>query len=309
MLQQTTVKAVIPYFLKFMERFPDLKSLADADISEVYQYWSGLGYYSRARNLLKAAQAMRASGGFPKGYLELLELPGFGPYTSRAVSSQAFSERVGVVDGNVIRVLSRILGKPIEAWTDAGRTVLQNAADALVAEGDPSAINQALMELGATICTPAGPACMLCPVRADCVAFKEGTWSRLPLKKPRRLMEIWQWTVFLPPTKLKPNAPRKKLSEDKSIPLQKNDYAPFLKGTLIFPGTVHKLSKKPKTAVATHTVTHHKIYISVKTLSALELKSLKARKDVQWVSPNKLTETSPHKILQKAISAQSQTRI
>lgn len=300
MLQQTTVKAVIPFFEKFMEFFPNLQSLAAADIAQVYQYWSGLGYYSRARNLLKAAQTMVSLGKFPKTFLELIELPGFGPYTARAVSSQAFGERVGVVDGNVIRVLSRILGKPIEAWTESGRAVLQTAADSLVSEGDPSSINQALMELGGAICTPIGPACMLCPVREFCVAFNEGSWNQLPLKKPRRLMELWQWTVFLPPVKSR----KQTKSKAHKIPLQENNYAPFLKGTLIFPGTTQRLTRRPKDAVVTHTVTHHKIYISVKTLKPTQLKLMKARKDVQWIPMDKLSNTSPHKILQKVIAAQ-----
>ena len=293
MLQQTTVKAVIPFFERFVEHFPSLSALASADLNEVYTLWSGLGYYSRARNLLKAASELHAQGGFPRSFQRLLEFPGFGPYTARAVSSQAFSERVGVVDGNAIRVLSRLLGQPFEAWTDQGRQHLQRAADQLVAHAEPSHVNQAVMELGATTCTPINPTCILCPVRSQCVANAEELQSQLPLKKPRKLMEQWQWTVLLPV---------KKRGGPLQVPLLKNDYAPFLKDTFIFPGSVQLLKKRPARNLLSHTVTHHKIYIQVREMTPSALKKLRLNTQVRWVTEDTLPQISPHKILQKALS-------
>ncbi|MCB0410907.1 MAG: A/G-specific adenine glycosylase, partial [Bdellovibrionales bacterium] len=128
MLQQTTSRAVQPFFERFLKRFPNLKSLSQAKIEDVYEVWAGLGYYSRARNLLKTAQILGRTG-FPKTFEELLKLPGLGPYTARSISSLAFEQRVGVLDGNVIRVLSRLSGEAISWWTTEGRTKLQGWAD------------------------------------------------------------------------------------------------------------------------------------------------------------------------------------
>src|SRR6185312_12760226 len=132
MLQQTTTTAVIPFFERFVARFPDLKALAQSTEAEVLEMWSGLGYYSRARNLHKAAQALVARGGFPQTHEELAEFPGFGPYTARSVASLAFDQAVGVVDGNVIRVLSRCEGEDWEWWRPNVRQQIQNRADAWV---------------------------------------------------------------------------------------------------------------------------------------------------------------------------------
>lgn len=293
MLQQTTVKAVIPFFERFMERFPSLGALAAADLNAVYASWSGLGYYSRARNLLKAARELQLHGGFPQSYEKLMEFPGFGPYTARAVSSQAFSERVGVVDGNAIRVLSRLLGQPVEAWTDQGRRYLQQAADQLVHYADPSHLNQALMELGATVCTPVNPACMLCPARSVCAANANGLQLQLPLKKPRREMEQWLWTVWLP---------NRKRGSSFRFPLLENRYAPFLKNTLVFPGTARRLKKPPTHRHPSHTVTHHKIYIQVKEMPFATVKKLREDKRIHWATIETLPQVAPHRILQKALS-------
>lgn len=195
MLQQTTVKAVIPFYTKFLKRFPNIKELSKARIEDVYQYWAGLGYYSRARNIHKAAQELNQMKSFPKKHYELLKLSGFGDYTARAVSSQAFEEKVGVVDGNVIRVLSRRFGLPVEHWKAKEKKLLQDIADQYAQHATPSQINQAFMELGATICSATNPTCILCPIKKGCVALKEEKTTELPLKKPKRAMEIWQWNV------------------------------------------------------------------------------------------------------------------
>ena len=154
MLQQTTSAAVIPFFNKFTKRLPTLKKLAYAKDSTVKELWAGLGYYSRARNLHKAAKILTTYKEFPQTYTELIKLPGFGDYTSRSVSSIAFKENVGVIDGNVIRVFSRRFNKPLEWCKTKDKKELQSLADSIVTDKDSSVINQALMELGATICTP-----------------------------------------------------------------------------------------------------------------------------------------------------------
>ena len=170
MLQQTTVVAVIPYYENFLRKFPTLRHLAKAPLEQVLEAWSGLGYYSRARRLKEAAVALNQMGGFPQTSAQLAKLPGFGPYTSRAVSSLAFGEKVGVVDGNVIRVLTRLMGFQGEWWSAAAARHLQALADKLSEKSDPYVYNQAVMELGATVCTPQNPSCSVCPVAARCVA-------------------------------------------------------------------------------------------------------------------------------------------
>ena len=198
MLQQTTVKAVVPFYKNFIKNFPSVKVLAQAPLEKVYKHWAGLGYYSRAKNIHLSAKELSKKPGFPKTFKELLKLPGFGNYTARAVSSQVFGEAVGVVDGNVIRVLCRRQGLALEFWKSQGQKKLQELADqyALSVE-EPGLLNQALMELGATVCTPKNPTCFLCPLNKYCVAFKKNKVEDLPLKKPKKKMEIWLWNVEL----------------------------------------------------------------------------------------------------------------
>lgn len=281
MLQQTTVTAVIPYYEKFLKRFPNVQSLAKATTSEVLEYWAGLGYYSRARNLHKAAQSLSATG-FPKSYQQLIEYPGFGPYTSRAVTSLAFGERVGVLDGNVIRVLSRYLGKRIEWWKPEGRNQLQTQADQLVQKENPSDINQGLMELGATICTPKNPACLLCPWNQGCVARKESRIAELPLAKPRRSREIWIWQ----PTVLRKGS---------KVAVIENDYAPFLKGHLMWPGQVKKSTKAPKNFAFKGTVTHHDIFVIPKKSQVTKQTALR------WLSQKELRKHIPSSLIRKVL--------
>lgn len=301
MLQQTTVTAVIPYYEKFMTRFPHLAALAQADESEVLEYWAGLGYYSRARSLHKSARALFARPGlqkFPLTHTELEELPGFGPYTSRAVSSLAFGERVGVVDGNVIRVLSRVFDLDLEWWKPKERDKIQVEADKLAQAtvdrkaADPSDINQALMELGATVCTPQSPTCMLCPWQLNCVAREKETIALRPKSKPRRQMEIWEW---------RPQIMRRR---DNSLLLVKNTYAPFLKDHMIWPGKVTRLKKKPKEFHYKGGVTHHEIYVTVaasKTKFATAAKGAPEFKDALWVQPHEMKTKVPSSLIRKAL--------
>jgi A/G-specific adenine glycosylase len=188
MLQQTRVAAVIPYFEKFCARFPDVAALAGAEEAEVLRMWSGLGYYSRARNLQAAAQQMgREHGGkFPPTETEIRALRGIGKYTTNAIMSIAFGEKLAVLDGNVARVIAR-LGAIRGDLREAARwELLQKTADHLLAHESPGNWNQAMMELGATICTPRVPKCLVCPVAKFCRARKLGIQELIPEKRKKR---------------------------------------------------------------------------------------------------------------------------
>ena len=289
MLQQTTVSAVVPYFERFISQFPHVHALAEAPLEEVLQAWSGLGYYSRARMLHRSAQEL-AEKGFPRKAELLIQLPGFGPYTARAVASLAFGERVGVLDGNVIRVLTRLLGLRVSWWTTVERRKLQAIADEFVQEGNPSIINQALMELGASVCTHQKPNCFMCPWASSCVALRTQEIENLPLKKQRKNKEIWIW---------KPELRVKK----KAVLLVKNNYLPFLKNQLIFPGSAQKTKKKPRSFAFRHNITHYDIYVQI-----LEKMPLKIEKEgwskQKWVQFKNLKAVNPSSLLQKVLSQQ-----
>ncbi len=185
-LQQTQVAQGLPYYQKFIERFPDIGSLARATEDEVLQLWAGLGYYSRARNLLKAARVIteQFNGRFPQTMNKALSLPGVGPYSAAAVLSIAFNQPFAVVDGNVMRVLSRLLLIKEDIRLNATRKEIQHLADSLLDPAQPGDFNEALMELGATVCLPQNPLCSQCPLADFCEAFKSDKQNALPFKSP-----------------------------------------------------------------------------------------------------------------------------
>jgi A/G-specific adenine glycosylase len=182
MLQQTRVAAVIPYYERFLDRFPDPAALAAAPEAELLALWAGLGYYSRARNLQAAARQITQSGSFPDTYAAIRELKGVGSYTAAAVASIAFGLPHAVLDGNVLRVAARLTGDSGDIRHPATRRRLQLAADEWLDRGDPGTHNQALMELGATVCLPRQPQCLLCPIASVCRARESGRASELPIK-------------------------------------------------------------------------------------------------------------------------------
>ena len=188
MLQQTQVTTVVPYYERFLQHFPSLSDLAAARLGDVLKAWEGLGYYARARNLHAAAQQVvtEHGGKLPASYAALRRLPGFGDYTAGAVASIAFGERVPAVDGNVKRVLARLLAVTQEVTHGAAARRLRAIAAGLVPADRPGDFNQALMELGAALCTPASPRCLLCPVQAVCQGLARGIQAELPVKAPRR---------------------------------------------------------------------------------------------------------------------------
>ena len=189
MLQQTRAGAVIPYYERFLDRFPTVESLAAAPESAVLAAWSGLGYYSRARHLRRAALQVAAAGAFPRDYEAIRALPGIGPYTAAAISSIAFGLPHAVLDGNVMRVVARLENDASDIGSARTRERFRAAAQALLDPRRPGAFNQAMMELGATVCLPRAPRCGECPVRDHCRASARGTAAQLPVKLGRRAPE------------------------------------------------------------------------------------------------------------------------
>ena len=197
MLQQTTVAAIQEYFQRFTTRWPDVQALAGAGDGDVMGAWAGLGYYARARNLLKCARVVcDAHGGeFPDNYAGLIALPGIGPYTAAAIAAIAFDRAEVVVDGNVERVMARLFD--IDTPLPAAKPVLKAHAARLTPEQRPGDYAQAVMDLGATICTVRAPACGLCPLREDCGARRAGTAPDLPKRTPKKPRPIRRGTVYL----------------------------------------------------------------------------------------------------------------
>lgn len=197
MLQQTRARAVIPYYRKFLERFPTIKELAEAPEAEVLLCWSGLGYYSRARNLQQAARQILEAGAFPDRYESIRQLPGVGAYTAAAVASIAFGLPHAVLDGNVMRVISRITNDPSDIGSPKTKARFQEIAQTVLDRKNPGRFNQAMMELGATICLPKAPRCLLCPISAFCQAHRSGTANQLPVKLRKPVPERIQATLVI----------------------------------------------------------------------------------------------------------------
>lgn len=211
-LQQTRVQQGLAYYIKFTEHFPNIKTMADASEQDVLNLWQGLGYYSRARNMLKTAKFVVSNfdGNFPNNYLELMKLPGVGKYTAAAVASFAFNLPYAVVDGNVYRVLSRFFNSSQFIDTSAGQQFFQSLADELLDHKNPSLHNQAIMELGALVCTPMNPKCELCPLAQSCESQALKSWDVLPKKKGKVKVRMRTFNYFI-------------YAKDDSILIQKRD--------------------------------------------------------------------------------------
>jgi A/G-specific adenine glycosylase len=190
MCQQTRIETVLPYFARFLSRWPTVNALAGAELDEVLKEWAGLGYYSRARNLHKAAREVAQMGSFPPSAKSLQKLPGVGAYTAAAISSIAFEQDAHLVDGNVERVLSRYYGMGLCVRSKEGKKALWDRAASILPSGQARDWNQALMEWGALICLPRNPNCDRCPVRQDCVARKEDRIQSLPYKSKKTKVKV-----------------------------------------------------------------------------------------------------------------------
>jgi A/G-specific adenine glycosylase len=183
MLQQTQMDRVVAYFLKWCERFPDMKSIACASQEEVYKLWEGLGYYSRARNIQRTAEMLCATSRcrIPDHYEKLLALPGIGPYTAAAIMSLAFNRDYPVIDANVERVFSRLFDIPSPLKNKENRLFIEKKTRSMLPTGEARMFNQALMELGALICSPKQPRCRQCPISSSCEALQQGTVEQRPV--------------------------------------------------------------------------------------------------------------------------------
>ena len=198
MLQQTTVAAAAPKYEAFLRRFPSIASLAESGEDEVLKHWAGLGYYSRARNLRRAAVSIASERGgeFPSAFDDVLALPGVGRYTAGAILSIAFGQPRPLVDGNVVRVFSRLFGLKGRAKDPGFIKRMWPLAERLMPKTSPGDWNQALMELGATVCTPESPSCGACPVSRHCAAFAKGLQDKLPLPEAARKQVPVRWTCL-----------------------------------------------------------------------------------------------------------------
>ncbi|MDP2965230.1 MAG: A/G-specific adenine glycosylase [Pelolinea sp.] len=194
MLQQTQVDTVIPYYSRWMQRFPDLAALAAVEEQEVLRVWEGLGYYSRARNILRCAKILVQdyAGELPKDVDKLKALPGIGAYIAGAIASIAFQIKAPALDGNLKRVLARLAEFKLPVTGDKSSRVLRNTLMGILPESNPGDFNQALMDLGATVCLPRTPLCAACPLTAECVAFQKGCQNELPVKNKKAQIPHYQ---------------------------------------------------------------------------------------------------------------------
>ncbi|NMF66763.1 A/G-specific adenine glycosylase [Brasilonema octagenarum UFV-OR1] len=285
MSQQTTLAVVVPKFSEFVKHLPTVYDLAACDQEILRQLWSGLGYYARARNLNKGAKFIveKLEGHFPQSYYEWLKIPGCGSYTASVIASICFNEKVACVDGNVVRVVSRLLGLSEDVWSSSGKSAIQTYVDQMIPEERPGDFNQAIMELGATVCRKSKPLCLLCPIQKECLAFAHNCVEICPPKKPRRdtvdveLFALLFWrkatdTVaivhrtkgFLSNTVGFPLIPATEASEVKQV-LQSLQHLQFL-----------ELSSK-----FSHNITHHRISGKVLVVQELENPSI-TTESVLW---------------------------
>ena len=304
MLQQTTVAAVRPYFIKFLEKWPAIEDLAAAQQEDVMSEWAGLGYYARARNLHKCAQviANELGGQFPEQQDELKKLPGIGEYTSAAITTIAFNKPATVVDGNIERIMARY--HAVEEALPKSKTRLKNLASHYFenCEDRPGDFAQALMDIGATICIPKAPRCNLCPVMGGCKAYQKGIQTELPRKKkkknrPKRIGYVY-WIE----------------NEKEEILLHRRPQSGLLGGMMALPSSEwidKKAKQSPEHLLPLHTVQSCKSSIHhVFTHFDLELKLYKAdalgeaieNKSYLWININDLKEHGFPSVFQKALN-------
>ena len=294
MLQQTTVAAVKAYFNRFKMRWPTVEDLANADDDEVLGEWAGLGYYARARNLLKCARQVVARGGFPESEAELRSLPGVGPYTAAAVASIAFDEPAPVMDGNVERVMSRFYAindplpgsKPRLYELAAGNTPSSRSGD----------YAQAVMDLGATVCTPKKPSCMICPVQGSCQGYAQGEVETLPRKTPKAPKPTRYGHIYV--------ARR----ADGAILIEKRPERGLLGGMSGFPGTIWSEDlpeqREPMPALwqthqepVTHVFTHFRLSLTVHAAHV----PITAKAEIgEFVLPDKFSTRKLPTVMRKA---------
>lgn len=298
MLQQTQVDTVIPYFNRFIQKFPTMQVLAAADQQEVLKLWEGLGYYSRARNLHKAAKLVceKFNGVLPQTYEGLQEIPGVGPYIAAAIVSIAFGKPVPVVDGNVLRVFARFWGLEDDIRDTKTRMALFNRLTPIIATCNPSNFNQAMMELGALVCTPKSPNCDECPLQKECSAYATQRTDELPFKSKKSPVPHYDIAVGV-------------VWQDGKILIGRRKETQMLGGLWEFPGGKIKVGETPEAAAVRevkeetgivvrvlkkyctvkHAYTHFKITLHAYACEVLSgTASPKSTDELKWVLPGAL---------------------
>lgn len=251
MLQQTRVETVIPYYNRFIKKFPSLRHLAKADEDEVMKAWEGLGYYSRARNLHAAVKEVVAKydGRVPSKHEEISSLKGVGPYTAGAILSIAFDQKFAAVDGNVLRVIARLFSLPDDIARASTRKKVEKIILDMIPDDAPGDFNQALMELGATVCIPTSPTCLLCPLREICQGFASGLQDELPRKKktnpPKKIPVVFLW-----------------IEDGKLVLLEKREQSGLLAQMWSFPTLEHIARKEVASEVEKYLLSHNLAYSS-----------------------------------------------
>lgn len=287
MLQQTRAAAVIPYYERFLSRYPSVAALAGAPEAEVLALWSGLGYYSRARNLHRAARTIHFSGAFPSTYDAIRALPGVGDYTAAAVSSIAFGLPHAVLDGNVMRVLSRVTMEHGAISSGRTRERLNQTAAQLLPRANPGEFNQAMMELGATLCLPKSPQCLLCPIAAHCLARQSGRESEFPIRAARKSFSEVTGELFVV------------ASGDRVLLWQRPNHSRRLAGFWELPGSEQLPAAPRETHIGSfrHTIVQTNYYWDVWTSTApSDLAGL------HWISKNQLPGLPLSTVARKALS-------
>jgi len=295
MLQQTRAEAVIPYYERFLERFPSAAALARAAEEEVLACWSGLGYYARARNLHKAARLV--ARGFPTEYEAIRELPGVGDYTAAAIASIAFGRPVAVLDGNVMRVIARVTNDAADIGAGRTRARFREVAQQWLSEGDSAragAFNQALMELGATVCLPRAPRCGECPLAAGCEGRRQGTAAQLPVKLGRVAPQRIAADVVIVERR------------GKILLWQREAGARRLAGfwELPSPEEVPALGERREVGKFRHTITHHHYAVTVWTAARA-----RAVRPLEWVALDRLATLPLSTTCRKALRLRAQRRV
>ena len=291
-LQQTRVDQGLPYFLRLKERFPTVGDLARANENDIFHVWQGLGYYSRAKNLHRCAQVIVEdfNGKFPTNYQDLLTLPGIGPYTAAAIASICFGEPVAVVDGNVLRLVSRFLGVDQPVNEKKGLSIIRNFVNEEVKTAEPGIFNQAMMEMGSLVCKPKNPSCQSCCLAQTCFAFKYSRQDHLPVKKNKVKVKNLTINYFL-------------LSSKDKIAIWKRPAKGIWANLHEFPNSEHYTANKSDSLICSvnHLLTHRRI--ESKLWKVKELPSHISQNNLIFeVSLDELQEMYPvHQLMNKLI--------
>ena len=290
MLQQTQVKTVIPYFKNFIKKFPSQKSLSEASEDQVLAAWSGLGFYRRARNIFATKEIIKKNYGnrFPNEFKKIIELPGIGKSTAGAIMSLAYLDPHPILDGNVKRVISRLLKKELELLKEAE---LWKLSQEMVNKDDCFSYTQGIMDLGATICTPSNPSCSKCPVSSQCLsAFKVRSVKK---NKAVRVKKVIVMNLSLIQTKKS-----LLLVKNETDSIWKNLWLPFQSGSIKNHINNFKLTANQK---INHELTHRKLEINLKTYSSAKELEIKTNQTYKWIKKDRIEEYGLPKPISKVI--------